>query len=322
MVSENVLEVRGLTKSYGRVEPLRGVDLTVGRGDVYGFLGRNGAGKSTTIRILMGITQPTGGTLTLFGEPADNDLVRWRQRIGYVAQEQNFYPWMSALQLGAFVRGFFPNWEQTEFERLLRLLDVPPDQKVRTLSGGTKVKLGLSLALAHRPALLLLDEPTAGLDPVARREFLHLLREQAARSGATTFFSTHLIDEIDLAARRVGILDAGRTRFEGPVSELSARVKQLRKPLSESTYTDASGATLPQPLPAPFDDPRTVRVLEDAPRCSSREVTTPDERRAIVEIWPGLSDDPFPYAERAGWRVEELPLEEIFVAMVRRRAEA
>jgi ABC-2 type transport system ATP-binding protein len=311
--------VRGLEKRYGAVAALGGVDLTVNAGDVYGFLGRNGAGKSTTIRVLMGITRPSGGVVRMFGDERTGDRVRLRQRIGYVAQEQNFYPWMSADDLGRFVGGLFPTWEAAAYARLLRALDVPPARKVRELSGGTRVKLALALALAHRPELLLLDEPTAGLDPVARREFLDILRDQSARDGTTTLFSTHLIDEIELAAGRVGILDGGRTRFEGTLAELSRRVRRLRRALHEATFLDANGALQPVPLPPPLDDARVARVLDDRPASSARGLP-PDERHVTLELSPGADGDPLAEARRGGWAVDDLALEEIFVALVRRRA--
>lgn len=297
-VEPDVIEVRGLTKRYGALPALRGLDLTVRPGDVYGFLGRNGAGKSTTIRILMGITRPSGGSVRMFGEPGGRDLVSWRRRIGYVAQEQSFYGWMTALTLGRFVRGFYPRWDDGEFARLLRVLEVPPSQRIRTLSGGTKVKLALAVALAHRPPLLLLDEPTAGLDPVARRELLEIVRDDAERSGRTTFFSSHLVDEIELVARRVAILDDGRARYEGDVQALVERVRVVR----------ASELTDPAPLH------QAIAELELAVR---HEEVREGERRIVVE-----TDEPARYdalAARAPDAVIELlPLEEVFIAMVRR----
>lgn len=226
-----ILEVRGLEKRYGRVEALSGLDLTVQPGEVYGFLGRNGAGKSTTIRILMGITERTAGTLRLFGEAPTGNVVRARRKIGYVAQEQSFYGWMTPKHLASFVRAFFPTWDDAEFERLVRRLELPTDRKIGTFSGGMRVKVALAIALAHRPPLLLLDEPTAGLDPVARREFLEIVRDESKNGGRTTFFSSHLVDEVELVAHRVGIVDAGRMRFEGCVRDLAQRVRLVTRAL-------------------------------------------------------------------------------------------
>lgn len=289
----SILDVRGIVKRYGRVSALEGLDLSVGRGEVYGFLGRNGAGKSTTIRILMGITLPDAGEVRMFGQPARGGHVALRQRIGYVAQEQTFYGWMDARRLSKFVAGFYPTFDHADFAERCRRLDVPLDRKVMALSGGMKVKLALALALAHRPELLILDEPTAGLDPVARREFLEIVREDADRSGRTTFFSTHLIDEVELVADRVGIVDAGRTRYEGSVAALAARVRLVR------------GLGPEEPLPALLlDPPPGVRVLSDR--------TFRGERRLVLE-----ADHPERW-EQLPLYLEALPLEEIFIEMVRR----
>jgi len=295
------IEVRGLAKRYGAVEALRGVDFTVHPGDVVGFLGRNGAGKSTTIRILMGITRPSAGEVRMFGEPLGRDLVRWRRRIGYVAQEQSFYGWMTPLGIGRFASGFFPSWDHAELERLLGVLDVPPKRRIGTFSGGTKVKLALALALAHRPPLLVLDEPTAGLDPVARREFLEIVRAENERSGRTTFFSSHLVDEIELVARRVAILEDGRTRYEGPIDALVERARRIRVPLVDETSEVTARAAV---------DAAGLAVLH-------HEVRDGEVRAIVQAADPSAFDALAQLAPHIA--LERLPLEEIFIAMVRRR---
>jgi ABC-2 type transport system ATP-binding protein len=302
-----VISIRGLEKSYGKHVALSGLDLTVGSGEVYGFLGRNGAGKSTTIRILMGITRPTKGEVRLFGERFDRDVVKLRQRIGYVAQEQSFYGWMNAAQMGRFVRGFFPTWDEGEWARVVRVLDVPLDRRIDGFSGGMRVKLALALALAHRPPLLLLDEPTAGLDPVARREFLDIVRAEA--SGRTTFFSTHLIDEIELVAQRVGVVDAGKAKFEGTVVALGDRVRLFEKELGVDDSLDGSRARW-QPLLAAHG----VRIAHVEARGSTLrmmlECADPTRFDAVE------ADESYRAAE--GPPLTVVPLEEAFIAMVRR----
>jgi ABC-2 type transport system ATP-binding protein len=153
--------------------------------------------------------------------------VRLKQRIGFVPQEPHFYPWMTAVQLGRFVGEFYPTWDAAEFARLLRRLDIPLDRKASALSGGTRTKLSLALAFAARPPLLLLDEPTTGLDPVARREFNDQLIELQREQGTTVMFSSHLVGEVEQVAHAVGIIQAGSTRFEGTVESLRAQVKQV-----------------------------------------------------------------------------------------------
>jgi ABC-2 type transport system ATP-binding protein len=296
-----VLELRHLVKRYGRVEALSDLGLVVNEGEIYGFLGRNGAGKSTAIRVIMGITPATGGDVRLFGADGRADVIRLRQRIGYVAQEQNFYGWMTPEQLGRFLRGFYPTWDDAEYAGLIRRLELPPRRATQTFSGGMKVKLALALALAHRPELLVLDEPTAGLDPVARREFLELVRAQAGVGRRTTFFSTHLVDEVEGAAQRVGIVDAGRTLFEGTVAELGARVRRLRSTVPQS----------PPPAPGGGDWSAWLRVLRDEVRDGQRIL-------AVEAIAPGAFEAFEAAAGPAGWVVEPLSLEEVFIEMVRR----
>jgi ABC-2 type transport system ATP-binding protein len=216
--------------SFGRVTALDGLTLRVGSGQLYGFLGRNGAGKTTTLRILMGVFRAGGGQVEVLGQRVRRVPVELKRRIGYVSQEQHFYPWMTARQLGHFVRSFYPTWDEAEFARLLVALDVPPNRRSVELSGGTRTKLALALALAPRPALLLLDEPTSGLDPVARQEFNELLSSRVKELGTTALFSSHLVDEVEDIATHVGIIDAGRLKVEADVPSLLASMRRVRSP--------------------------------------------------------------------------------------------
>jgi ABC-2 type transport system ATP-binding protein len=199
----------------------------VPEGAIYGFLGRNGAGKTTTLRVLMGLTPPDAGRIELFNEEVRAVPVRLKRHIGFVPQEPHFYPWMTAVQLGRFVGDFYPTWDDAEYRRLLRRLDIPTDRKASALSGGTRTKLSLALAFAPRPRLLLLDEPTTGLDPVARREFNDQLIELQREQGTTVMFSSHLVGEVEQVAHAVGIIQAGSARFEGTVDSLRAQVRRV-----------------------------------------------------------------------------------------------
>lgn len=222
-----ILRTHDLRLSYGRHVAVDGLSLKVRRGEIYGFLGRNGAGKTSTIRMIMGIGVADAGTIEFNGETLRRIGNDQKRQIGYVSQEQFFYPWMTCQRIGKFVGGLFPTWDSGEFLRLMTVLDLPPNRKIAHLSGGMKVKLALALALSHRPEILVLDEPTAGLDPVARREFLDIIRRQAQQMGRTTFFSSHLIDEVERVSDTVGIIHRGRLRFEGPLDELARQVREV-----------------------------------------------------------------------------------------------
>jgi ABC-2 type transport system ATP-binding protein len=274
-----LIELNAVTVRYGKLRALDELSLTARTGEIYGFLGRNGAGKTTTLRVLMGVLKPVGGEIRLFGESLQRVPVSIKRRIGYVSQEQSFYPWMSAEQLGRFVGAFYPTWDEAEYRRLLHVLDIPPRRRSAELSGGTRTKLGLALALAPRPPLLLLDEPTTGLDPVARREFNDLVVAMVAERGVTTFFSSHLVDDVESIASRVGIIQAGRMRIEGKVSELTSRVRRVK---SEQDLG----------LPPGFS-----RVRGD--------IWEADPEVWTAAAWP------------EGTSVEALPLEEIFLAYAR-----
>jgi ABC-2 type transport system ATP-binding protein len=285
MVAEQsplALSVQGLRCHYGDVKAVDGVDLQVGKGEIYGFLGINGAGKTTTIRMLMGIIPAQEGSITLLGATSRRTTVSQKQRIGYVSQEQNFYPWMTCKTLGRFVGSMYPTWDSTEYARLLEVFHLPSKRRVSELSGGMKAKLGLALALAPRPELLILDEPTAGLDPVARREFMQIIVAQARQHGRTTLFSSHLVDEVERCADRIGILHQGKMRFEGPLRTLQEEVRVVLLKQNEN-------------LPA------EVEVWQEEPQAEGLRLVL----RASPAWWSACP-----------WPVERLSLEEIFIACV------
>ena len=263
------LQTQGLVRRFGRRTVIDGLELAVPKGVVYGFLGRNGAGKTTTIRMLLGILDPDAGTLIFDGQSVRRTRARQRRRIGYVSQQQHFYPWMRVRGLGRFVGAFYPTWDKTFFAELLERLDVEPGQRVGALSGGTRMKLALALALAHRPPLLVLDEPTAGVDPVTRREILDLLRSTVDEDGRTVLFSTHTISEIDAIGDQVGILHEGRIFWQGPVGDFATRVRKVPVNTAlpdgvSALATDADG-TIAWGEPDRFAGVETAAVpLEDA----------------------------------------------------------
>ena len=283
-----VLEVKGLRRTFGKVLAVDGVDLTVPRGKIYGFLGINGAGKTTTIRMIMGVTSPDAGMIRLVGETSRSVSVKQRQRIGYVSQEQNFYPWMTCAGIGKFVGSFYPSWDGVEFARILEVFSLPHDRKVSQLSGGMKAKLALALAVAHRPELLILDEPTAGLDPLARAEFMEIIVANSRKHQRTTFFSSHLVDEVERCADCVGIIHQGKMKIECSVHDLRDRVRRL---------TVHPGVL--------FEVPAQFELLRE----TSVDNAVQLDLRASPEQWDAL-------ALPEGVNVKRLTLEAIFIAYV------
>ena len=286
-VPSTVLEARGLKRHYGNVPAVDGVDLNVRSGEIYGFLGINGAGKTTTIRMLMGIIAAEAGSMQLLGETTRRTTIKQKQQIGYVSQEQNFYPWMTCRGLGRFVGSFYPTWDRQEFRRLLELFEIPESRRVSQLSGGMKAKLALAMAIAPHPELLILDEPTAGLDPVARRDFMEIIVAQARQHQRTTFFSSHLIDEVERCADRIGIIHLGRMKFEGELKALRAQVRRI-------TF-----------LEQPTELPDCFKLWNER----TLESKTSRVYRTTADQWSQLELSNIE-------RVESLSLEEIFIACV------
>jgi ABC-2 type transport system ATP-binding protein len=199
----------GLIKSYGKVEALRGVDLEVNRGEIFGFLGPNGAGKTTTIRCLLDLIRPQAGTIRVLGLDPQRDPVAVRDRVGYLPGELSLEPNLrveDVLRYLNHLRRNSADWDHVR--HLARRLELDLGMVIKNLSRGNKQKVGVVQALMSRPELLLLDEPTAGLDPLMQREVYRLLKEAQA-NGATVFFSSHIISEVEAIAERVAIIRSG-----------------------------------------------------------------------------------------------------------------
>ncbi len=237
-----VLRTHELSKQFGAVQAVDALNMEIREGEIYALLGRNGAGKTTTLNMLMGVLKPDAGSLEFFGHSQRWSSNATKRRIGYVSQEQHFYPWMTCRQLGRFVSAFFPTWDSAEFDRLCQAFELPVSRKVSALSGGMRVKLALVLALSHHPELLILDEPSSGLDPVARRELLEAIVTQARSRRRTTLFSTHRIEEVEHTADRLGIVRRGRLAFQGGLEELRSLVRELVLPLDADPSWEPPGS--------------------------------------------------------------------------------
>lgn len=230
MADSWAIETADLRKQYDRTEAIRGLNLQVPAGSIFGFLGTNGAGKTTTIKILMGMAKPTAGRVRVLGLPADAEesSVAIRRRTGFVSEEKELYDYMTVEEIVRFTAAFYPRWRAELERRYIRLFDLPPDRKVRTLSRGMRTKLALLLALCRGADLLILDEPTSGLDPAAIEQVLQALVSHVAGEEMTVFFSSHQIAEVEQIADRVAIIDRGRVVVAGALDDLREQYRRIQ----------------------------------------------------------------------------------------------
>ncbi len=232
-MSDNAIELTAVAKSFGSNRVLDRVDLCVPMGHTFAFLGRNGAGKTTTIRMLLGLLRPDHGSVRILGlDPAVQPLAV-RSLVGYLAEDQASYGWMTVAEMIGFIGSFYPTWDNDYAAKLARQFELPLQTRCRHLSKGQSVHLGLLLALAHRPKLVILDDPTLGLDPIARKRFLSDVVTLLQGEGVTVFFSSHLLYEVEPIADQVAILDHGRIVLSCESEELRHRVKKLLMSVEE-----------------------------------------------------------------------------------------
>jgi len=217
------IEIRGLTKNYGEVRALQGLDLHVPSGSVFGFLGPNGAGKTTALSILAGLSHSTGGEATISGLDVEEQGMQVRQRIGFLRQDPRFYTWMTGRETLQFTGRFFEH-DHREIDRraneLLDLVDLSgaANRKMGSYSGGMRQRLGVAQALMGKPDVLLLDEPSSALDPAGRYEVLQIM--ERLRGSTTIFYSTHILQDVERVADEVAIINNGKRLLQAPMRQL------------------------------------------------------------------------------------------------------
>ena len=286
------IETVDLRYTIGRSFQVARLDMHVPRGSVYGFLGPNGSGKTTTIRLLLGLLQPDVGRITVLDRPMPQAYAEVLARVGYVPERPHVYPTLTVGEAIRLHRSFYPTWDQAWADSLLAQFQLDDTRKVQALSKGETGKLLMLLALAQRPELLVLDEPTDGLDPIVRRDILAAVLEYVHDKQATVLISSHLVHELERICDWIGMMDRGSLVAELPMDEFRSGVKRLRV------------AKAPETLPsAPF------KLLAR-------------DRTGVVEEWlvrgwaPGMHS----YLDTVGATVREvidLDLEEGFVEMLR-----
>jgi len=233
-MNDNVIKVENLVKYFDGRCVLDGINLTVPRGCIYGLLGRNGAGKTTIIRILLGLEPVTRGRTLLLETESTNLSPGIRGRIGCVAEGHNLIQNYKVERLIKLCKDLSLQWNDESFGHLIETFRLPMDRRIRDLSMGMRAQLNLSLAMAIDPELLILDDPTLGLDTVARRQFLELAIEVIQKQGRTILFCSHILSDVERIADRIGILAAGKLVVDCPLEQLKERVKKLRIIFGES----------------------------------------------------------------------------------------
>ena len=215
-----VIEVSKLTRRFGARTALDSASLTIPSGSVYGLVGENGAGKTTLIRHILGLLRAEEGSVRVFGLDPVADPVGVLSRIGYLSEQNDLPEWMSVNELIRYSRAFHPSWDDAYAEKLRLSFGLEPAVRIRDLSKGQKARAGLLIALAYRPELLVLDEPSSGLDPIVRRDILEAIIRTIAHEGRTVLFSSHLLDEVERVADHVTMISRGRVALSAPLAEL------------------------------------------------------------------------------------------------------
>jgi ABC-2 type transport system ATP-binding protein len=280
-----VLETQGLGRRYGSFWALRDCTLEIPAGSVTALVGPNGAGKTTLLHLAVGLSEPSAGQVRVFGASPQDDAAEVLPRIGFVAQEHPLYRSFTVAETLRLGRELNPSWNDAAARARVASLGLPLRKKVGALSGGQRAQVALTLALAKQPELLLLDEPVASLDPLARREFLQSVMEAVAETGMTVVLSSHLVADLERICDHLVILAGGRTQLAGPIDEILGAHRLLTGP--------RSGAA-------------EVARLHDVVRQSHTERQTTLLVRANGHVYD------------ARWELHELDLEEIVLAYLGR----
>lgn len=289
-MSANALEIRGLKKSFPNFT-LGPLDLTVPMGAIYGFVGPNGAGKTTTIDMIFGLGEKDAGAITVLGLDHKRDERAMKLRTGYMSPDLNYSPWSRVSKVISFVKGFYPTWDDAYCDQLLESFRINRNERIVTLSFGTRIKLSLVLALSWRPTLLILDEPTAGVDAISKQQIFAEMLSAVQGEDRAVLISSHGISDIERFADHVGMLKNGRLVLEGETSDVVERFRMVDVSAEHGTTLESLPGVIVHQR-----DGRRWRVLID-------RALTPLERLSTMGFTP-LADVP-------------VSLEELFVALGR-----
>src|SRR5437762_6183080 len=240
-VGEPVIDITELTRRFDSKTALDSVSLSMPRGAVYGLVGANGAGKTTLIRHILGLLRAESGSVRVFGLDPVADPVSVRSRIGYLSEENDLPGWMRVDELMRYSRAFYPAWDDAYAEELRRTFALDRAATIKNLSKGQRARAGLLIALAYRPELLVLDEPSSGLDPIVRRDILGAVIRTIADEGRTVLFSSHLLNEVEEVADHVTMIDHGRVVLSAPLDA----IKESHRSLNEAFIAHVGSAATP-----------------------------------------------------------------------------
>ncbi len=292
-----VIATHGLTRRFGRNAAVDGLTLSVPEGSIFAFLGPNGSGKTTTIKMLLNILRPTAGSAGVLGADSTRLGPREFAQIGYVSENQKLPDWMNVGQLIEYCRPMYPNWDGALCAKLLREFELPLDRKIKSLSRGMKMKASLLTSLAYRPRLLVLDEPFTGLDPLVRDEVIRGMLELTEQEKWTVFISSHDIDEVERLADWVGVINNGRIQLAESTASLQTRFRRVECVIPDGTRLPASP---PKSWLKPEVTDHGACVVETAYEAEISE-------RRMADAFPGAS----------AIAASEMSLREVFLALAR-----
>jgi ABC-2 type transport system ATP-binding protein len=293
-MSHSAVRFESVTRRFGPTLALDRLDLAVEPGTVLGLVGRNGAGKTTALRLAHGILFPDAGRVAILGLDPARQGIEVRTRVSLLSEETSLYPWMTVGEILSFAGRLHPRWDPGLAEGLRRKLDLRSLDRIQALSRGGRAKVALVVAAGSRPEVLLLDDPTAGLDPLVRREVLEGVLEAVPAEGGAVIYASHLVHDVERIADHVAVLDRGKLRMAGPLEEIKGRVRKVT---------------------AVFDGEPPLAQLSLPGRIDVRAAG-----RVLTVVAEGVNGDLAASLERLGARqvaVEPMSLEDILVALLR-----